>query len=276
MRFMTVTELFIYPIKSTHRISMAEAEVNPWGLTGDRRWMIVDDTDRFLTQREEPPLALVQGTETPAGLNLTAPGMPSLDVSYPVDRSSEATVVIWKDTVKAVVSSPESCSWFSDYLRRSCRLVYMQNPFARPADTTYARPGSVVSFADGFPLLLTSHASLADLNDRLQEPLPMTRFRPNVVIDGRSSFEEDWWQRIRIGDVIFGVIKPCTRCVITTTDQDTADRRSKEPLRTLSTFRRHGGNVYFGENLVPEFAGTIRIGDEVEVLKRRPRALPEL
>lgn len=238
--------------------------------------MVIDESNRFVTQREEPRLALVQATGTPAGLNLTAPGMSSLNVSYPVDRSSEATVVIWKDTVQAVVSSPESCTWFSEYLDRTCRLVFMQNPFARPADTTYARPGSVVSFADGFPLLLTSHASLAELNSRLVDPLPMTRFRPNVVIDGRSSFEEDWWQRIRIGDMVFGVVKPCTRCVITTTDQDTADRRSKEPLRTLSTFRHSAGKVYFGENLVPEFAGTIRVGDEVEVLSRRARALPEL
>ena len=269
---MRVARVFIYPVKSTHRIRMAEAAVNPWGLTHDRRWMVVDESAGFLTQREEPRLALVQAGITGDGLVLTAPGMEALEVTVP--EGEEEAVIIWKDSVRSVAAQESSCTWFARYLGRPCRLVYMRDPFARPADKTYARPGSVVSFADGYPLLMTSEASLADLNRRMSEAVPMTRFRPNVVIDGRTAFEEDTWKRIRIGQVIFEVVKPCTRCVITTVDQESGHHPSREPLRTLSTFRKLGGNVYFGENLVPEGTGTIRVGDDVELLERRAAVLP--
>lgn len=271
---MTVTKIFIYPVKSTHRIRVAAAAVNPWGLEHDRRWMVVDESARFLTQREEPRLALVQAACTRAGLVLEAPGMPELAVAWPGDDAVSESVSIWKDTVKAVVADGPSSAWFTSYLGRPCRLVYMQDPHARPADDTYAKSGSVVSFADGYPLLMTSEASLAGLNGRMSMPVEMTRFRPNVVIDGRSPFEEDWWQRIRIGGVSFGVVKPCTRCVITTVDQETARHSGNEPLRTLNTFRKKGSNVYFGENLVPEGTGTICVGDEVELIARRAAAMP--
>lgn len=273
---MIVTQLFIYPIKSAHYISVDDAEVNLWGLRDDRRWMVVDESARFLTQREEPRLALVQAKVTPTGVMLEAPGMPQLLVPFPTVNSGEESVVVWKDAVKVVVATTQSCNWFTKFLGRPCKLVYMHDPFARSADTAYARPGSVVSFADGYPLLLTSEASLNDLNGRMQAPIPMIRFRPNVVIDGRIPFEEDWWQRIRIGGVIFDVVKPCTRCVITTIDQDSAHNTNTEPLRTLNTFRKKDGKVYFGENLVPDGPGEIHVGDDVELLERRNAPMPQI
>jgi len=269
---MKVVKIFIYPVKSTHRIRVAEAAVNPWGLQHDRRWMVVDDAAGFLTQREEPRLAQVQADITSEGLVLTAPGMAALAVAFP--EGAEEDVTTWNDSVRSVAADELSGTWFTRYLGRPCRLVYMRDPYARPADATFARPGSVVSFADGYPLLMTSEASLADLNRRMSEAVPMTRFRPNVVIDGRTAFEEDTWKRIRIGQMAFDVVKPCTRCVITTIDQESGHPVGREPLRKLNEFRKYGGNVYFGENLVPVNAGTIRVGDEVELLERRAAAMP--
>ena len=270
---MTVTELHIYPVKSTHRVSVRAAEVKPWGLAGDRRWMLVDEAGRFLTQREVPRLALVQVNLTQDGISVHAPKMPGLHVGIPEQGAQTEAVDIWKDTVEARVAGDAACGWFSTFLGRICRLVYLHNPYGRPADTTYAAPGSVVSFADGYPLLITSEASLEGLNARMADNLPMTRFRPNVVVDGHVPFDEDNWSRIKIGSMNFQVVKPCTRCVITTVDQESATT-GKEPLRTLSSFRKVNGKVYFGENLVPEGEGFIHVGDAVEVVERRAVRLP--
>ena len=262
---MIVTEIHMYPVKSTHRIRQVEAQVEHWGLVNDRRWMVVDETGHFLTQREEPRLAQVQTWCSTTWLMLMVPGMNPLQVMVPADDAESLSVVVWKDTISAKLADPETNTWFTELLSRPCQLVYMDNPYARSADETYAQPGSVVSFADGFPLLITSEASLVDLNARMHKPVSMNRFRPNIVVTGGSAFEEDRWKRIRVGDICFEVVKPCTRCVITTIDQETA-LPGTEPLRALSMFRKQGSKVYFGENLVPESKGTIRVGDKVEVL----------
>ncbi len=264
---MLLEGLYIYPIKSTHRVTQLRSQVNPWGLAGDRRWMMIDDDVTFLTQREFPRMSLIQAVPQRDGmLLLTAFGQQPVMVEVPGKTAPVLQVSIWRDSVPARVASDRVNAWLTDFLEHPVRLVYMYDTGSRPTDTKYAKPGSTVSFADGYPLLCTTNASLQELNRKLPEPVPMERFRPNVVVSGDQPFGEDIWKQLRIGEVIFSVVKPCTRCVITTVDQDTASQ-SKEPLRTLSRFRKRDGKVYFGENLVPENTGIIQRGDEVEVLE---------
>ncbi len=266
---MILEGIYTYPIKSTRRLQHQHARVKPWGLEGDRRWMIVDHDAQFLTQREIPRLSLIQAVPQSGGnLLLSAEGNESIIARVPEKQAPQMMVSVWQDTVPAQIASNDINTWLTEFLNRPVFLVYMQDPTARLADPKYAKAGSVVSFADGYPLLCTTNASLMDLNQRLPEPISMERFRPNVVVTGDQPFGEDLWKRIRIGEVKFSVVKSCTRCVITTIDQDTA-AQGKEPLRTLSTFRKRGGNVYFGENLVPENTGMIHMGDPVEILEFR-------
>ncbi|MFI2240868.1 MOSC domain-containing protein [Streptomyces chrestomyceticus] len=268
-----------YPVKSVAGSGPGEAVVEPWGLAGDRRWMLVDPEHRFVTQRARPRLAAAVAAELPdGGVRLTAPDMPPLTVEVP-EPGTTVTVEVWGDKVEAVPASGAAAEWFSTYLDVPVRLVHMDEPGRRrPTDPAYSRPGDTVSFADGFPLLLTTTASLDALNALVAEgghahegPLPMNRFRPNVVVDGTAPWDEDAWQRIRIGEIVFRVVKPCGRCVMTTTDQRTG-QRGKEPLRTLARHRRVGDQLLFGQNLIPENTGTLRVGDPFEVLDRRPEA----
>ncbi|TKA08808.1 MOSC domain-containing protein [Actinacidiphila oryziradicis] len=269
-----LSSLHIYPVKSVHGQTCHEAIVEPWGLSGDRRWMLVDRSGRFITQREQPRLALVAAEPlAEGGLRLTAPECPELVVGVPVSGIA-APVTVWKDKVEAVPAGAEAAAWFSAYLGSAAGLVHLDDPARRrPVDPEFGRPGETVSFADGFPLLLTATASLHALNsliargDHAQEgPVPMDRFRPNAVIVGTEPWAEDSWRRIRIGEVIFRVAKPCGRCVVTTTDQHTAER-GKEPLRTLARHRRSGNQVLFGQNLIPEHRGTLRVGDPLHILE---------
>ncbi|WP_030023677.1 MOSC domain-containing protein [Streptomyces monomycini] len=268
-----------YPVKSVAGSGPGEAVVEPWGLAGDRRWMLVDSELRFISQRARPRLATAAAAELPdGGVRLTAPDMPPLTVGVP-EPGATVTVKVWVDKVEAVPASGAAAEWFSTYLGAPVRLVHLDEPARRrPTDPAYARPGETVSFADGFPLHLTTTASLDALNalvaqgDHAQEgPLPMNRFRPNVVVDGTAPWDEDAWQRIRIGEVVFRVVKPCGRCLMTITDQRTG-QRGKEPLRTLARHRRVGNQLLFGQNLIPEGTGTLRVGDPFEVLTRRPDA----
>ncbi len=238
-------------------------------MADDRRWMVVDARGRFLTQREQPRLALVAAQPIPSGLRLETAGASPLKVALPPPEGEQLPVVVWRDTVAAVPAGAAADAWLSAVLGIACRLVHMPDPGrARPVDPAFGRPGDHVSFADGFPLLVTTAASLADLNRRLPGPVPMNRFRPNLVVDGGGAWDEDRWSRIRIGSVAFRIVKDCARCAVTTVDQDTAVRSADtEPLRTLATFRRKaGGRVIFGQNLVPEHEGAVRVGDAVEVV----------
>jgi len=264
---MRLAEIRIYPVKSLRGDAHASAAVEPRGLAGDRRWLVVDAQNRFLTQRELPHMATVAARNEPGGLALTAPDRPPLFVPMPPPDAAPRQVTIWRDTVEAVPAGPEAESWLTDALGVPCSLVYQANPASRPVAPAYAAPGDVVSFADGFPLLVTTTASLADLNARLSTPLPMLRFRPNLVIEGARPWAEDHWHRIRIGTASFRAPKPCDRCSIPSIDQETGHRPDpEEPLRTLKKFRRDNtGRVLFGMNLVPETFGTVRVGDEVKV-----------
>jgi uncharacterized protein YcbX len=265
---MKVTRISIYPVKATREISLDAAEVRPRGLAGDRRWMVVDANGEFLQQRVVPALGLVHtALRADGSLEIDATGMPQLLVSVPTGDARQA-VTVWGDTLSAAEAGPEAASWFAGFLKRECQLVYMDGDAVRPVAAEYGQPGDVVSFADAVPLLLATETSLADLNERMSRPLPMSRFRPNVTIDGDVPWEEDQWQRIRIGELEFKVTHRCARCVVTTVDQQTGTKDPNgEPLKTLATFRRDSDGVYFGQNLVPRSTGTIRVGDSVSVVR---------
>jgi uncharacterized protein YcbX len=266
--------IHVYPLKAGRGYAPRAAVVEPWGLAGDRRWVLIDESDKVVTQRPQPRMALAAAELLPGGgIVLSAPGREPLTVPVP-EPTGTTTVEIWNDKVEGVAADAAAHAWFSDYLGTGVRLVHLDDPATRrPIDPEFARPGETVSFADGYPLLLTTLASLDALNtliargDRPHEgPLPMNRFRPNVVVDGTVSWAEDDWSRIAIGEVTFRVAKMCGRCVVTTTDQSTAER-GREPLRTLARHRRFGDKLVFGQNLVPESPGTVRVGDPVSILE---------
>ncbi|HZF87005.1 MOSC domain-containing protein [Streptomyces sp.] len=265
--------IHVHPVKAFRGLSLREAVVEPWGLAGDRRWVLIDDGGKVVTQRQQPRLALAAAELLPGGgLRLSAPGLDPLTVSVP-EPAATVAVEIFRDEVDGVPADTAAHAWCSAYLGRDVRLVHMDDPATRrPVDPAYALPGETVSFADGYPLLLTSAASLDALNSLIAEgdhaaegPLPMNRFRPNLVVTGTAPWAEDDWTRLAVGEVEFRVAKPCGRCVVTTTDQASAER-GREPLLTLGRHRRIGGKLVFGQNLVPLSGGTVRVGDPVRIL----------
>ena len=260
----TLSDLVVYPLKSAGGIRVAEAEVDRWGLMHDRRFLVVDPDGVFLTQRQLPRLALITPELRGETLLLNAPGMGGLELPLYGSDLPTRKVQVWDDVTQAVPLGQKAADWVSTFLGTPCRLVRFSPAAPRTVDPAYAGPDDQVGFADGFPFLLIGEGSLADLNARLDEPLPMDRFRPNLVVRGTPPFAEDGWQEITAGDVSFRVVKPCARCSVTTVEQTTG-RFGKEPLRTLETFRRAGGKVMFGQNLIHEGPGTLRVGDPVTV-----------
>jgi uncharacterized protein YcbX len=285
---LSLSEITIYPIKSCRGISLQSASLEPRGLQYDRRWMLVDDDGMFITQRALPRMALIAPRIGDENLEIEAPDMEPLLVPLTTRTQHTDPVQVWDDSVEAVSLGDEASKWFSEFLGVHCKLVAMTENSVRYIDEEYApnraqarlssksvgeqarlsstSVGEQVSFADGFPLLLISHASLADLNARLPKPLPMNRFRPNLVVKGCAAFAEDSWKEISIGGIRLRVVKPCARCVITTTDQRTG-ARDVEPLRTLATYRLRDNKVLFGQNVIPIDVGTLSVGDEVRILR---------
>lgn len=261
---MHLASLHLYPIKAAAGLAPAEWDVHALGLRYDRRWMVVDPNGRMITQRTHPRLALVRPTMADGTLRVETGGMPALELPLSPGSAVSMQVSIWDDECLAGWTGERAARWFSDVLETDCGLVHVAEPDARPVDPDYAAPGHRVGFADGFPFLLVSEESLAELNRRLEVPLPMNRFRPNLVIAGGEAFIEDRLPPFAVGGVRFTVVKPCDRCVVTTTDQETAER-GLEPLRTLATFRRRDGKVLFGQNVVHEGAGRLRVGDPLQV-----------
>ncbi|WP_456418273.1 MOSC domain-containing protein [Thiolapillus sp.] len=257
--------LYRYPVKSLRGERLASMQVDARGLLYDRHWMLVDEEGRFLTQRELPRMALVRPRIEESGLVLGAPGMPDLQLQ--ADSGEALQVQIWRDLCTARVMSRRADQWLSKFLDTPCRLVYLPQEQVRRVDQDYAQREDQVGFADGFPFLLISRASLEDLNRRMGRSLPMERFRPNLVVEGCEAYAEDGWKRIRIGDLEFRVVKPCSRCAIPTVDPETGERRGKEPLKTLATYRKQGNNVYFGQNLIHDAQGRLQTGLPVEVLE---------
>jgi uncharacterized protein YcbX len=268
---MRLSELNIYPIKSLAGISLQSAQVEDRGLQFDRRWMLVDAKRQFITQREAPRMAAVKIEVDKDSLSASVNGN-KISIPATPETGNIANVKIWSSSVKGEFYPDEINRWFSDAIGASCRLVVMPETTKRKVNPFYAvrKFRDTVSFADGYPFLLIGEASLADLNSRLEEPVPMNRFRPNFVVSGSEPFAEDDWRRIRIGSTEFYVVKPCARCVITTIDQARGEKTGKEPLKTLSGYRNRNGNALFGQNLIADKpGGTVHIGDAVEVLERR-------
>ena len=264
---MQVTEIAIYPIKSTRQITLQEAKVSATGFAHDRSWVLADLDGHFITQRNYPQLVRVTATPVAGGLLLQAPDKVDCFIAEPQTASEKtARVSVWKDDCEALDAGEDAAQWFSGFLNIPCRLYFQPPSAVRQVDSRYARAGDRTGFADGFPFLLTSEGSLADLNHRLATPLSMARFRPNIVIDNDVAFAEDHWQVIQIGKVRFRVVKSCTRCVMTTVNPDTGVKEGKEPLTTLAGYRKTEKGIIFGRNLIHDHMGTIRVGDKVEVI----------
>lgn len=262
-----LSALAIHPVKSCAPLHLDAATVEPRGLAGDRRWMVVDADGRFLTGRQLPRLVLLAARAHDGGLALAAPGMPSLVVGAPAAGAARRAVSVWKDAVDAAAGPAEADAWLSRFLGRPVHLVAMDPPARRAVDAKYARDGDEVSFADGYPLLLIGQSSLDALNARLAQPVPMSRFRPNLVVAGAAAHAEDAWRRVRIGGIEFELVKDCTRCVFTTVDAERGDfDPTGEPLRTLVIYRRGPAGVTFGRNVIARGSGTLRVGDAVELL----------
>lgn len=254
---LAVADIWRYPVKSCQGERLSEAVVEPWGLAGDRRWMIVDSAGEQVTARDYPPLVLVTPRLDGDCIRLTAPGLPELTVPVP-PATGLVPVSVWESDLLAALACDEASEWLGKIIGEPVRLVYLDDPTRRAPNQAYSQPGDRVSFADGYPLLLTTQESLAALNDWILEgphfdegPLPMTRFRPSVVVTGAPAWAEDGWRRLRIGEVTFRVAKGCDRCVLTTIDPRTAVK-GREPLVTLARHRRWGGKIWFGVNLIPD------------------------
>jgi len=259
---MKALSLFEYPVKGLRGNALACASVNKRGLATDRRWMLVDDVGNFLSQRQLP--ALTQFISVYEN-HLIIKHLPSAE-ERTIDSSAFTellAVTVWGQQCAAHGAIHDISQWLSNLLKSKVNLVYMQEHDVRPIKSSKAN--DMVSFADGYPVLLTTSSSLAELNGRLSEPIKMDRFRANIIIDGDLAYAEDTWQRIKIGEVTFSVAKLCARCHVINIDQESG-LATKEPLKTLSTYRQDGNRVNFGINLIPENTGIIHQHDEVVVL----------
>jgi len=265
---MTLSALWSYPIKSCGGVPHYRISLERTGLKNDRRWMLVDPSGGFLSQRTHPEMARIRIGEHPDALDVSCTGHPPLTIPLEPDNGSPQRVRIWEDSIEASVYPEKINAWFSAVLNTHCRLVHLSDSDARPVNAKYGVPADRVGFADAYPILLTTEASLADLNARLAQPVGMERFRPNIVIAGTAAFAEDRWSSIRIGSTTFRVVKPCTRCSIPSVDQQTG-AVGQEPMRTLATFRAIGNRVLFGQNLIHDSAGMLETGVVVEVLEER-------
>ncbi|MDZ4769312.1 MAG: MOSC domain-containing protein [Chloroflexota bacterium] len=279
-----ITALYSYPIKACGRLEHQSAALEAYGLAHDRHWMFVSDSDetrgRFLTQRELPPLAVIQPSFVADDLHIEAPGHGSISVPLMIAADTPTrSVVIWRDTADAHDEGDRAAAWASAYLGTPVRLVRMAQAHYRRVDPTYSQQTAQVGFADAYPILVTNESSLDDLNDRLLErdkdALPMTRFRPNVVIADADAWAEDAWSQFEIAGIRFEGVKLCARCAVTTVDQETGTRPDvTEPTATLATFRKRERGVMFGQNVVHRGTGMLSVGDAVRVVEVFPIEAP--
>jgi uncharacterized protein len=258
----TLSALWIYPLKSARGIRVNQAELTPMGLKHDRRWMLIDDQGRFLSQRELPAMAQLIITLTPQGFTCH---FQDHQCDIPLLQQAPATriVNIWRSEVSAWVYPTAINQWFSERLQKSCALVYMPESTYRDTNPLYA-PGQRVSFADGYPYLLANAASLNTLNQHLrdadQPAVTMEHFRPNLVLEGDQPHGEYHWKSLHLQDFVFEVVKPCERCVIVNNDPLSGER-NKEPLRTMSQHNRFQNAIIFGQNACsPNSTGTLSVG----------------
>ena len=261
-----VSELYIYPIKSLGGIKVKHAEVTDRGFKYDRRWMLIDENNRFISQREVAKMALLKPAIEDDGIRVIFNDT-SLKFRYNTENKELIKVFIWDDECLAQLVDEDADRWFTDILGINCRLVYMPDEALRSTDARYAPDGFVTSFADAYPFLMIGQASLNDLNSRLEFALPMDRFRPNIVITGGQPYEEDTMDEVTINGISFFGVKLCARCNIPTIDQQTA-KAGKEPSKTMARYRLKNNKIYFGQNLIHSGTGFISVGDEVNVLSQ--------
>lgn len=274
---MYLSEINIYPIKSLGGISLDEAKIERRGLEFDRRWMLVDENNKFLTQREFPKMATLIPKILSDGLQV-ANGTEKIVVPFASSDDETSTVKIWTARTKGKFYDNQINEFFSAALQTKCKLVVMPEETKRRVSSFYAvHKDDHVSFADAYPVLLIGENSLGDLNGKLEKQIPMNRFRPNLVVKDSEAFAEDGWRKIKIGENIFYLVKPCARCVMTTIEQTTGEKQGTEPLKTLAKYRIPKRSlkkkILFGQNLIAEEAGNIlRVGDKIEILetKRKP------
>lgn len=269
-----LSEIWVYPVKSLGGIQLQESKVTDRGLELDRRWLLVDDSGRFLSQREHSELALFSPEIVGDFLRIThRVHLESIDIELrPVfsDVNPKIEVTVWEDTIEAFEVSQAITDWFTKLLGFSTRLVYMPEESERKLDPDYAITGGEInSFSDAYPFLIIGQASLNDLNERLETKVPMNRFRPNFVFTNGEAFEEDNWRDFKIGNLSFVGVKPCDRCVMTTVDQEKGVISGKDPLKTLAKYRNFGNKVLFGQNVIGLELGTVSVGDAVRVLSFR-------
>lgn len=271
-----LSELWIYPIKSLGGISLTQAQVTDRGLEHDRRWLLVDESGTFLSQREHAILALFQPEMLTSGMIITYRKTGSF-IEVPLHYTKDQalfTVTVWDDSIQAFEVDAVISAWFSQILGFSARLVYMPHDSHRKVDADYAISSSdVTSFSDAYPFLIIGQSSLDDLNTRLKNPITMNRFRPNFVFTGGEPYEEDTWIQFNIGTLLFYGVKPCGRCVMTTIDQEKGVVSGKEPLKTLAKYRMSGNNVLFGQNLIATGVGLLSIGDSITIQLKKGKPL---
>ena len=262
-----IQDLYIYPVKSLGGIRVEQAVLEERGLQFDRRWMLVDENNRFFSQREMSRLALFSLSQHNSGFKIQArfAEEAEFDIPFKIQEGKSIQVTVWDDLCSAI-EYVEGSNWFSKQLDIKCKLVYMPDSTDRFVEREYAMNNEIVSFSDGYPLLLIAQESLDDLNERLQVPIGMQRFRPNIVTIGSKAFEEDIWKQIRINDIEVGIAKACARCVIPSINPATAEIE-KEPNATLSKFRKRDNKIYFGQNLLHKNGGLVSCGNEVKVIE---------
>lgn len=267
----TISQLFIYPIKSLGGFEVSFAYLTDRGLQYDRRFMLVDMDGNFLTQREHASMSLLQTVIVDDQLIIYPKNNATDKLVLPLHPESNSTisVKVWDDECDAALVSDAADKWFSEKLSMQCRLVYMRDEEKRKVDERYAHDNEITSFSDGYPLLIIGQASLDDLNNRLNEPIPMNRFRPNVVFTGGHPFDEDMMEHIRINEIDLYGVKLCARCVVTTVNQTTATK-AKEPLKTLAGYRMVNNKIYFGQNIIFKQTGIISNGDAIEMISSKP------
>lgn len=263
---MKLSSIYVYPIKACRGFSADRVTLDDYGIEGDRRFLIVDSEGIAITQRDFSALTFVEPRVKGETLSLAAPGMNKVQFDVSESHFSQK-VQVWDDRCDAEDCGDEAAAWFSDYLKTPCRLVKMGRGFTRLIDRKYSSLDEHVSFADAYPALIISEASLADLNSRLDEKITMNRFRPNFVVDGCEAFAEDGWKKIQIGSMTFRAVKLCSRCAVPTINPETGES-GKEPLRTLATYRTINGKVMFGQNIIhDQKSGSVRIGDTIAVIQ---------
>lgn len=265
---MFLSNLFIYPIKSLGEIELKNSTFEKRGLTFDRRFMLVDSDNNFITQRQFPKMSVIKTDISNNSLIVNIENeILELSLNFEIENTNSIKVKVWDSICDAIEMNTDISNIFSNFLNTECKLVLMPNSTNRNVSSKYdVTKDGIVSFADGYPFLLVNKSSLDDLNSKSSSYIPMDRFRPNLVIENALPFEEDSWKKIKIGKHIFYVVKPCERCVVTTIDQKLGKSFDKEPLKTLSTYRKIDGKVIFGQNVISESNGYLEIGDKVEIL----------